>query len=93
MVAVVRGRRRGKTDFAPALNTLVGDHKKMFEASYARMHEAIRALVKRAVKSGDIRKDLDPMGLTPELSTSRKLSLVPKRGTLAKDFPLDIRSF
>src|ERR1700681_1260744 len=48
---------------APALNTLVGDHKKMFEASYAQMREAIRALVKRAIKSGDIRKDLDPIDL------------------------------
>jgi AcrR family transcriptional regulator len=48
---------------APVLNTLVGDPKKVFEASYARMHEAIRALVKRAIKSGDIRKDLDPMDL------------------------------
>ena len=35
----------------------------MIEASYARMWEAIRALVKRAIKSGDIRKDLDPIGL------------------------------
>jgi AcrR family transcriptional regulator len=52
---------------APALNMLVGDHKKMFEASYARMQEAIRALVKRAVKSGDIRKDLDPMDLVRAL--------------------------
>jgi len=48
---------------APALNTLVGDHKKMFEASYARMHEAISSLVKRAIKSGDIRRDLDPIDL------------------------------
>ena len=48
---------------APALNSLVGDHKKMFEASYAQMHEAIRSLVKRAIKSGDIRKDLEPMDL------------------------------
>jgi len=52
-----------KQIIAPALNTLVGDHKKVFEASYARMHEAIRSLVKRAVKSGDIRKDLDPVDL------------------------------
>lgn len=52
-----------KQIIAPALNTLLGDHKKMFEASYAQMHEAIRRLVKRAVKSGDIRKDLDPMDL------------------------------
>jgi hypothetical protein len=48
---------------APALNALLGDPKKVFEASYARMWEAIRALVKRAIKSGDIRKDLDPIDL------------------------------
>lgn len=48
---------------APALNTLLGDPKKVFEASYAKMHQAIRALVKRAVDSGDIRKDLDPVDL------------------------------
>src|SRR5579862_4997865 len=48
---------------APALNTLVGDHKKIFEASYAEMHEAIRSLVKRAIETGDMRKDLDPMDL------------------------------
>jgi AcrR family transcriptional regulator len=52
-----------KQIIAAALNTLVGDHKKVFEASYAQMHEAIRRLVKRAVKSGDIRKDLDPIDL------------------------------
>src|SRR5271154_7192768 len=48
---------------APALNTLLGDPKKVFEASYAKMHEAIRALVKRAVESGQIRSDLDPADL------------------------------
>jgi len=48
---------------APALNTLLGDPKKVFEASYAKMHQAIRALVKRGVESGDIRKDLDPVDL------------------------------
>jgi len=48
---------------APALNTLVGDHKKVFAASYAQMQEAIRSLVQRAINSGDIRKDLDPMDL------------------------------
>jgi hypothetical protein len=48
---------------APVLNTLVGDPKKVFEAHYAQMHEALRALVKRAIKSGDIRKDLDPIDL------------------------------
>ena len=48
---------------APALHTLVGDHKKVFAASYAQMQEALRSLVKRAIKSGDTRKDLDAMDL------------------------------
>jgi AcrR family transcriptional regulator len=52
-----------KQIIAPVLNRLVGDPKKVFEASYAQIHEALRALVKRAVKSGDIRKDLDPIDL------------------------------
>jgi AcrR family transcriptional regulator len=52
-----------KQIIAPVLNTLVGDPKKVFEASYAQIHEAIRVLVKRAIKSGDIRRDLDPVDL------------------------------
>jgi AcrR family transcriptional regulator len=52
-----------KQIIAPVLNTLVGEPKKVFEASYAQIHQAIRALVKRAIKSGDIRKDLDPIDL------------------------------
>ena len=52
-----------KKIIAPALNTLVGGHSKVFEASYTQIWEAIRALVKRAIKSGDIRKDLDAIDL------------------------------
>jgi AcrR family transcriptional regulator len=52
-----------KQIIAPALNTLVGGPSKVFEASYAQIWEAIRALVKRAIKSGDVRKDLDPIDL------------------------------
>jgi len=52
-----------KQIIAPALNALMGDPKKVFEASYTQVWEAIRALVKRAVKTGDIRKDLDPIDL------------------------------
>lgn len=48
---------------APALSTLIGDPKKVFAASHDQIHEALRALVKRAIKSGDVRKDLDPMDL------------------------------
>ena len=52
-----------KQIIAPVLNTLVGDPKKALEASHAQIHEALRALVKRTIKSGDIRKDLDPIDL------------------------------
>jgi AcrR family transcriptional regulator len=52
-----------KKIIAPALNSMVGGPSKVFEASYGQVWEAIRALVKRAVKSGDIRKDLDPIDL------------------------------
>jgi len=52
-----------KKIIAPALNTLVGGPSRVLEASHAQIWEAIRALVKRAIKSGDIRKDLDPIDL------------------------------
>ena len=52
-----------KQIIAPVLNTLVGDPKKVFEASHAQIHGALRSLVKRTIKSGDIRKDLDPIDL------------------------------
>lgn len=52
-----------KQVIAPVLNALVGDPKKVFEASHARIHAAVRALVRRAIASGDIRKDLDPIDL------------------------------
>jgi AcrR family transcriptional regulator len=52
-----------KQIIAPVLNALIGDPKKVFEASHAQIWEAIRALVRRAIKSGDIREDLDPIDL------------------------------
>jgi AcrR family transcriptional regulator len=48
---------------APALNTLVGGSSKVYECSRAQVQGAIEALVKRAIKSGDIRRDLDPFDL------------------------------
>lgn len=48
---------------APALNTLVGGPSKLYEGSRAQVQGAIDALVKRAIKSGDIRKDLEPFDL------------------------------
>jgi AcrR family transcriptional regulator len=52
-----------KKIIAPVLNSLVGGHSRVFEASYGQIWDAIRALVKRAIKSGDMRKDLDPIDL------------------------------
>lgn len=52
-----------KQIIAPALIALVGDPKKIFEASHLQIWEAVRVLVKRAITSGDIREDLDPIDL------------------------------
>ena len=62
---------------APAVNTLVGDPKKVFASSHALMHEAIRRLVKRAIKSGDIRKDLDPIDLLRALVGVANVASIP----------------
>jgi AcrR family transcriptional regulator len=66
-----------KQIIAPALNTLIGDHKKVFASSYAKIQEAIDALVKRAIKSGDIRKDLNPMDLLRALVGVANMSTSP----------------
>ena len=52
-----------KQIIAPALNTLVGGPSKLYEGSRGLIQGAIDAMVKRAIKSGDIRKDLDPFDL------------------------------
>ena len=52
-----------KQIIAPALKSLVGGSSKLFEGSRAQVQGAIEALVKRAIKSGDIRKDLDAFDL------------------------------
>ncbi len=52
-----------KQIIAPALNTFAGGPSKLYEGSHAEIRGAINALVRRAIKSGDIRKDLDPFDL------------------------------
>lgn len=52
-----------KQIIAPALNSVVGGPSKLYEGSYGLVHGAIDTLVKRAIKSGDIRRDLDPFDL------------------------------
>jgi AcrR family transcriptional regulator len=66
-----------KQIIAPVLNALIGDPKKIFEASYEQVWGAIRALVKRAIKSGDIRKDLDPIDLLRALIGVANMSTSP----------------
>ncbi len=52
-----------KQIIAPALNSLLGDYHKVFEDSHALVQQALRNLVKRGIKSGDIRNDLDSSDL------------------------------
>lgn len=52
---------------APALNSLVGGPTKLYEGSRGQIQGAIELLVKHAIKSGDIRKDLDPFDLVRAL--------------------------
>ena len=52
-----------KQIIAPALNTIVGGPSKLFEATSVQIKGAIHALVERAIASGDIRPDLDPLDL------------------------------
>ena len=48
---------------APALNTVVGGPSKLYEATTGLVVGAITALVERAIESGEIRLDLEPMDL------------------------------
>jgi hypothetical protein len=52
-----------KQIISPALNTLVGGPSKVYEASRAQITGAIHALVERAIESGDVSRDLDPLDL------------------------------
>jgi AcrR family transcriptional regulator len=50
-----------KKIIVPALSGMVGCDSKVVEASRTQIYEAIHALIKRAIKSGDLRKDLGPL--------------------------------
>ena len=52
-----------KQIIAPALNSVVGGPSKIYEGSRELITGAIDALVKRAIRSGDVRSDLDPFDL------------------------------
>jgi AcrR family transcriptional regulator len=48
---------------APALNNMVGGTSKLFDWTGNQIRGAITRLVKRAIETGDIRHDLDPVDL------------------------------
>jgi AcrR family transcriptional regulator len=52
-----------KKIIAPALNALAGGPSRVFEQSRLVMEEAANTLASRAVASGDLRADVDPMDL------------------------------
>jgi AcrR family transcriptional regulator len=52
-----------KQIIGPALNSLVGGPSKLYEGSRGQIRGAIDSLVNRAIKSGDIRRDLEPFDL------------------------------
>lgn len=48
---------------APALNSIVGGPSRLYEGSRSMIQDAIDGLVKRAKRSGDLRRDLDAFDL------------------------------
>jgi AcrR family transcriptional regulator len=73
-----------KQIIAPALNTLVGGPSKLFETSGAQIKGAIHALVERAIESGDIRPDLDPLDLLRALVGVSNVASAPNWAQSAK---------
>jgi AcrR family transcriptional regulator len=66
-----------KQIIAPALNSIVGGPSRLFEASTGLITGAIETLVARAVVSGDIRADLDPLDLLRALVGVSNVASVP----------------
>jgi AcrR family transcriptional regulator len=73
-----------KQIIAPALNTIVGGPSKLFETTGIQVKGAIDALVKRAIQSGDIRPDLDPLDLLRALVGVSNVASVPDWSQSAK---------
>jgi AcrR family transcriptional regulator len=62
---------------APALNSHVTDTNRLYESSSGRIKGAIGALVQAAIKSGDMRHDIDPMDLLRALVGVSNVASVP----------------
>jgi hypothetical protein len=57
------------------LNSIVGGTSDLYSASTAQVRQAIAKLVDRAVASGDIRLDLDPLDLLRALAGVANIGL------------------
>lgn len=73
-----------KQIISPALNTLVGKPSKIFEVSAGQIKGAVNALVERAIESGDIRADLDPLDLLRALVGVSNVASTPDWSQSAK---------
>jgi AcrR family transcriptional regulator len=69
---------------APALNSLIGGHSKLFESSATQITTAIQSLVQRAIESGDIRADIEPLDLLRALVGVSNVASVPNWPESAK---------
>ena len=67
-----------------ALNSIVGGTSDLYSASTAQVKQAIAKLVGRAVASGDIRLDLDPLDLLRALAGVANISSGPDGERAAK---------
>ena len=66
------------------LNSIAGGTSELYSASTAQMKQAIAKLVDRAVASGDIRLDLDPLDLLRALAGVANIGLGPDGERAAK---------
>jgi AcrR family transcriptional regulator len=73
-----------KRIIAPALNAVAGGASKLYASARGQVHEAIEELVKRAIKSGDLLKDTDPMDLLLALVGFSHMTAGPKWQQSAK---------
>ena len=66
-----------KQIIAPALNTIVGGPAKLYEGSRGQIQGAVDALVKRAIESGHIRKDVESSDLLRALIGVAHVTSIP----------------
>ena len=71
---------------APALNAMAGGPSRVFQQTSRLMEEAAHALASRAVASGDLRPDVDPMDML------RAIYGVSSAGS-TDDWPVKARRF